>query len=407
MRRFLGENLFKAGVAAAWVAGGRFLGLGWTLAVIATLGIADYGVYAMAFALASLIAAPLDNAFLIRSMRESESRFKAERTTRALVGLILLIIGLAIFAQFFVAGFALAVAGSEMVFNAYKSRALRDGHPNVVMRLDTTRQTASILAASAYLFFSPAILGQPPSLEVACLIYLWPYAVVVVLSALTMSTTRPGIPGRPRELVVFWLDAFIIAAHMQGDILLLGMLVDSTITGYYSVASVLAAAVASVGQMYAQTFHEALREAKGNPAAGPGRKAVLFLATGLSLLVFVTGLVLLLTDLAPEVAVALMVLSLFVAVRFKSLIATTLLYLQGKDRQRVAGGFVAAVLKLALVAVMAVPLGATGAAIAAVAAEIVQAIWYSRAARMSEKSPDQQQAPELLAGPASVVKERA
>lgn len=403
MRRFLGENLFKTGVAAVWVAGGRLLGLAWTVAVIATLGIADYGVYAMAFALSSLIAAPLDNAFHVRALRETENRFAAERTGRALVGLVLVAAGLAIFAQFFVAGFALAVAGSEMVFNAYKSRSLRDGHPNIVMRLDTTRQTASIVAASAYLFLAPVILDQPPVLEVACLIYLWPYAVIVLLAALTMAKTRPAVPGRPRELVIFWVDAFIIAAHMQGDVLLLGLLVDSTVTGYYSVASVLAAAVASVGQMYAQTFHGALRAAKGNPAAGPGKKAVLALAGGLSLMVLLAGLVLLITGLAPQVAVALMILSLFVAVRFKSLIATTFLYLQGKDRQRVAGGSVAAALKLGLVAVLAFPLGAAGAAIAAVVAEIVQALWYSRAARMAaDTGGSQATEPEPLPEPAFV-----
>jgi O-antigen/teichoic acid export membrane protein len=386
VRRFLGDNLFKAGIAAVWVAGGRFLGLAWTVAVIATLGIADYGLYAMAFSLSSLIAAPLDNAFHVRSMREDESRFAAERTGRALVGVVLLAVGLAVFGQFFVAGFALAVAGGEMLFNACKSRALRDGNPNIVMRLDTARQAASIVVASAYLFLAPALLGSAPSLELACLIYLWPYAVVLVAAVLTTAGFRPGVPGRPKELLLFFVDALIIALHMQGDILLLGMLTDSTITGYYSVASVLAMAVASVGQMYAQTFHGPLREAGGNPAAGPGRKATMGLSAGLAGLVFLAGLVLLLTGLAPQIAVALMILSLFVAVRFTSLVMTTILYIQGKDRQRVAGGAVAAVFKLALVAVLAVPLGAAGAALAAVAAELVQAAWYFRAAHRAPHS---------------------
>ncbi|OFI37526.1 hypothetical protein BIU82_09395 [Arthrobacter sp. SW1] len=376
----MGENLLKAGIAAIWVAGGRFLGLAWTVAVIATLGISDYGLYAMAFSLSSLIAAPLDNAFHVRSMREGESRFAAERTGRALVGAVLLLAGLAVFGQFFVAGFALAVAGGEMLFNACKSRALRDGHPNIVMRLDTVRQTASIVVASAYLFLSQPLLGSAPTLETACLVYLWPYAVVLVAAAVTTAGTRPGVPGKPRELLLFFVDALIIALHMQGDILLLGILTDSTITGYYSVASVLAMAVASVGQMYAQTFHGPLREAGGNPAAGPGRKATFALSAGLAALVFLAGLVLLLTGLAPQIAVALMVLSLFVAVRFTSLVMTTILYIQGQDRQRVAGGAVAAVLKLLLVAALAVPLGAGGAALAAVVAEIVQAAWYFRAA---------------------------
>ena len=69
--------------------GSRGFGMLWTLALVSRLGVADYGKYAMAYAVYAMIGPPLDNPFAVRSVRESEERFLAERTTRYLIGVAL------------------------------------------------------------------------------------------------------------------------------------------------------------------------------------------------------------------------------------------------------------------------------------------------------------------------------
>ena len=125
------SHLTKALVAAMWTYGGRGIGLLWTLILIAKLGIGGYGQYAMAFALAAIAAAPVDNPFSVRAIRESESRFLSERSGRVLVGLTAMAAGVALIPVNYLAWFALLVGGGEIVFNAYKSRAFRDGDPHL------------------------------------------------------------------------------------------------------------------------------------------------------------------------------------------------------------------------------------------------------------------------------------
>ncbi|MBO1267708.1 polysaccharide biosynthesis C-terminal domain-containing protein [Arthrobacter cavernae] len=370
----ISQNLLKAGMAASWIVAGRVMGLAWTTAMIVSLGISDYGRYAMALSFAAIIAAPLDNPFLVRSLRSSDALFRAERTGRALLGIGLFLAGLLAYGQFFVAGFALMVAGGEIAFNAFKSEALRNGHPNIIMRWDVVRQAASVAGAAAVVYLVP---GR--NLELVCLAYLAPYLVVVALAGFSARQSRPGFPGRFKEWALLWSDALIVALHIQGDILLLGLLTDSTVAGYYSVASVVVMAVASFGQMYAHTFHEPLRMAGGHPAAGPRARSIVILSGLFGLMVLLAGLALLATGIAPDVATALIILSAFTVLRCVTLVMTTVLYVQNRDGHRVVGGGLAAFVKLGLIAALA-PLGAAGASLAAVAGEAVLAAWFGWAA---------------------------
>lgn len=373
IRRVLGANLLKAGSASAWIVVGRSLGLAWTTALIVNVGISDYGLYAMAFSFAAIIAAPLDNPFLVRSLRNSDAMHDSERAARALLGTCLLAAGCLLYAQFFALGFGLIVAGGEIAFNAFKSQSLRDGHPNIVMRWDVYRQAAAVGSGALAMWMLP-----DHSLESYCLAYLAPYVPVLLVSLVSVRGFRPAWPGKFREWILLWTDALIVALHIQGDILLLGLLTNNTVVGYYSVASIVVLAVASFAQMHVHTFHEALRAAGGHPSAGPGPRSIAAIAGVFAIMVGGAGWVLSITGLAPEVATPLMILGAFTAVRCVVMVMTTILYVQGRDRDRVLGGGVAVIIKLVLITVLA-PFGAAGAAVAASVAEAVLAVWYVRA----------------------------
>ena len=369
----MNANLVKAAVAAMWTYGGRGIGLLWTVALIAQLGIADYGHYAMAFALAAIIAAPLDHPFGVRSLRTSEADYLGERSTRVLVGLALIVVGLCLIEVNYIAWFALVVAGGEMTFNAYKSRALRDGHPNITQRLDTIRQAASILLASVYLFAVP-----DPSLHLASLLYISPYLVVAVAAVVQTRVARPRVPGSWREMSMLFSENLANAVYVQGDVLLLGYLTDSTIAGYYSVASVTAWAVAFIGQSFGHTFHEKLRLADGRVSAGPALKHTVGLACAAGTLLLTAGIVLIFTAAPAQIAWALIIMSAFVVMRVLNYVFTTVLYLQHRDRTRVVAAAVLAPLKMVLILCL-FPLGAVGAAIASVVTDAVLLVWFTRA----------------------------
>ncbi|MBY3791281.1 hypothetical protein HQP42_02670 [Rhodococcus fascians] len=366
-------NLLKAGVAALWTYGGRGIGLLWTIALIAKLGISDYGQYAMAFALAAILAAPLDHPFTVRSIRVAEREFLGERTTRVLTGTALIVAGLCLIPVSYIAWFALVIGGGELVFNAYKSQALRDGRPDFTQRMDTTRQATSIALATAYLFAAPE-----PTLVVASLLYAAPYFVIAVLSALRTRGAVPRLPGSWREMSMLFSENLANAVYIQGDVLLLGFLTDSTVAGYYSVASVTAWAVAFVGQAFGHTFHEKLRAADGSVTAGPALKHTTMLGCAAGSLLLAAGVVLFFTPASPQVAGALMVMSLFVVMRVLNHVFTTVLYLQHRDRTRVLAAATLAPLKMLLVLCL-FPLGAVGAAIASVITDAVLLVWFMRA----------------------------
>lgn len=366
-------NLLKAGIAALWTYGGRGIGLLWTVALIAKLGISDYGQYAMAFALTAILAAPLDHPFTVRSIRVTEREFLGERTTRVLAGAALIVAGLCLIPVSYIAWFALVIGGGELVFNAYKSQALRDGRPDLTQRMDTARQATSIALATAYLFVVPA-----PTLVVASLLYAAPYFVIAVLSALRTRGAAPRVPGSWREMSMLFSENLANAVYIQGDVLLLGFLTDSTIAGYYSVASVTAWAVAFVGQAFGHTFHEKLRAADGSVGAGPALKHTTILGCAAGSLLLAAGVVLFFTPASPQVAGALMVMSLFVVMRVLNHVFTTVLYLQHRDRTRVLAAATLAPLKMLLVLCL-FPLGAIGAAIASVITDAVLLVWFMRA----------------------------
>lgn len=376
-----GGNLRRAGIAGGWIIGGRLLGLGWTAALVAILGIGQYGTYAIAFALAATVAAPLDNPFGVRSLRVSTDRFLSERSARAILGMLLVIAGALLYAEVFLVGFALIVAGGEIAFNAVKSAALRDGYPNVVQRMDVVRQFASIVLGLGCL-----VLIHGSGLALACAFYLAPYLVVIVIAAARTIRARPVLPAPPREVAILFVDALALAGYIQGDVLLLGALAGPIVAGVYSLASLVALAAASLAQMYAQTFHERLRAASGHHSAGPATRTTALLGIVLGAGVAAVGGIVLASGLNSALGLTLLVMSVFTALRSATMVAQTILYVRGGDTRRVAGAVVVTIIKLILIAVL-FRLGAVGAALACVAAELLLVAWFTRLAYHDQRSP--------------------
>lgn len=194
---------------------------------------------------------------------ESEERFVAERASRFLVGLTLVAAGTALVGVSYIAWFGLTVAGGEIAYKSYSSRFARDGKADRVWRLDSIRQVVSVALACVYL------LGRPPDAARRQRPYVAPYYVILVLAGLAARGHRPQLPGPPRLTLALGGEMLGTALYLQGDVLLLGFLTDSTTAGYYTLCWTVAAALAAVGQSFGMTYHEPLRLSGGKLESGP------------------------------------------------------------------------------------------------------------------------------------------
>jgi len=365
------RNVIKTIVAVLWIYGGRGVGMLWTLALISRLGVGDYGLYGIAFALAAVIGPPLDNPYVVRSMRESEEKFVTERASRFLLGLGLVAVGTALFPVNYIAWFGLTVAGGEIAFKSYSSRFARDGHADRVWRLDSIRQIASVAMAVAYLF-----AVKDPSLLVASMFYVAPYFVILVLAAIAARGHRPALPGPPRLTLALIGEMGGTALYLQGDVLLLGFLTDSTTAGYYTLCWTVAAALAAVGQSFGMTYHEPLRLSGGRISSGPPLRLTLTVGFVSCALVALLGVVLLLSPAPTELAVAMLIMSLFTGMRTMISVFQVVLYAQRRDLTRLAANLGLVPVKLGAVVLLAGPLGAVGAALSSVGADAILLVIY-------------------------------
>jgi hypothetical protein len=367
------RNIAKTLLALAWIYGGRGLGLLWTLVMIHQLGVDDYGQYGMAVALNAIVGPSLDNSFSVRAIRESEERFLRERATRFLVALTLMVLGVSLVGEIYFVGFGLIVAGGEIALNVVKSRSARDGHPDRVYRMDTARQFTGIGMGTAYLYLMPGatLLG-------ASLAYCTPYAVIIVLAAFAAGRHRPGLPGPPRLMAALTGEMLGTAAYLQGDVLLLGALTNSTTVGYYTLTWVAAAAVAAAGQSFGMTYHEPLRQANGDVSAGPPLRNTLGIAAIGGTLIFLIGVGLLVSPAPTELAVAMMVMSGFATLRIVVSVFQVILYTQRRDVMRLTAAIALVPFKLGLLALLSF-LGAIGAAISSTVTDAVLLLVFTYA----------------------------
>lgn len=375
------RSFLHLGVASGWMIAGRATGLLWTVLLIGALGVGDFGAYAAAYALAAIVSAPIENIFLVRCVRVDDEQFRAERTSRMLIGLSLAVVGGACYAWSFFVGFALLVAGGEMVFNAYKSLAMRDGRPAAIMRLDAIRQICSILLAAGYLLLA----GRGATLEATGLVYLLPYAVVIAMTIRVCRGWGPRAFGHRRENAALVIDALVLSIYLQGDILLLRVLADDHVVGVYSFASQLALAASTIGQLYGQQFAASLRAAGGSTAAGPRGRPTVVLGAVLVLGAYVVAGVLLAIPHYHAMGLTLLVLAPFAGLRAVTNVWVTVLYVRGVDSARIAVSAIALAVRLGvLVALVACRVdGAMAAAIAAVMGEVLLVAFFARLMRIS------------------------
>jgi O-antigen/teichoic acid export membrane protein len=363
----------KTFIAMMWLGGTRGLGLLWTLVLIHKLGIGSYGLYGMAAAITGLVGPALDNAFNVRAIRESEERFVAERTARYLLAVALVTLGLVLIPSVYFVGFGLIVAGGENAFNVLKSRLVRDGHPDKASRIDTLKQATSVVAGCVYL-----VAAHAPTLLTASLMYCTPYAVAVVLGAVIVRKYRPAIPGPPRLIAALTGEMLGTMAYLQADVLLLAWLTNTTVVGYYTLSGMVVVSVISVGQAFATTYHEPLRHAEGALSAGPPLRYTLGLAAAGGILVFLIGLGLLISPAPTQLAVTMMIMSGFAALRIVSWIFQVILYNQRRDLLRFTAAVALVPLKFGLLAALA-SLGAVGAAISSTVGDAVLLLVFTLA----------------------------
>ncbi|MET0452052.1 MAG: hypothetical protein ABW137_09450 [Mycobacterium sp.] len=379
------SHVFRAAVASFWNYSSRVVGLGWTALLIARLGIADYGQYAMAVAAAAIVNAAIDNAFYVRSLRIDQDRYERERCARVLFGSVVAIAGIACFLEWYIAGFAIIVAAGELMFNTFKSQYLRVSRPDIAMRFDAVRQLVSIgLAAGAIVFFDA-------NLHEATWLYVVPYLLIWLVCLRYVPGRKPAVPGGVREISLLSTEAFAAAVYAQGDLLVLGAIGGDRIAGYYSVALVTALAISMIGQNFANTYIEALREAKGHRSSAPPVAHIIRAALVTGAAMAAIGIGILIWGGANEVGIIALIMSLWVFARTINHIFIVILFLQHADALRVRATVVSAVVKMAFVVPAVHLMGAYGAAISCVVCELALLAWYRHVIFGANDEPSQEE----------------
>jgi O-antigen/teichoic acid export membrane protein len=351
--------------------GARGVGLLWMLAITARLGIGEYGLYSMAFAVASILAITLNQPYGVRSVREPEEDFVRERCGRYLLGLALLVVGQAFLPVNFLAWFGLTVGGGELMMRSLLARAVREGHLDRSWKFDGARQVASVAMGCIYLF-----VVEQPTLLGACLLYAAPYFFAAVLTGYVVRGHRPQLPGSPKLIAALCGEMLGTTIYLQGDVLLLGWLTNTEVVGYYSITFVLASAVAVIGQSYGGTYAASLRENKGALSAGPPLRTTLTLGIAGGIAILLVGVGLLLAPVPHELAVAMMIMAGYCAMMTILMTFQAILYAQHRDRMRFAAAMAMVPVKFGALVALA-PLGAVGAAIASTGTAAILMVIYS------------------------------
>jgi O-antigen/teichoic acid export membrane protein len=368
----------KTLVSLMFVYGGRAAGLLWTLAMIHQLGIGQYGLYSLGFAVTSVLGQTLNNPYVVRAAREPEEDFVRERMSRYLLGVGLMVLAQVFLPINYILWFGILAAGGELCVGAYKARALREGDPHLTSRIDTSRQVGSVVAGCGYLFGASLFSTGGPTLFWASVAYCVPYVVIAVLAWFTVRGHRPQLPGPPKTILVLSGEMLGMAAFLQGDVLLLGWLTDTTVVGYYNLTWVLASAIGYVGQAFGATYTQPLRDSGGDVKTGPPLRltAVIGLAGGL--IVLIVGIVLLFTPVPRQLAIAMIIMAAYAAFRTIIMVFTFILYAQRRDVIRLTSMIGLVPLKFGLLAALS-SLGAIGAAIATSVSDAVLLVIFTLA----------------------------
>ena len=259
--------------ASGWMYSSRALVFVWALLITHTFNIETYGLYAMAFAAGSLIGVPLDSYFTTRGPRVTREVFLRERTTRAIFGFALIVLGVIAWPFSIIAGFAVIKAGSDVAFQASRSSLIRDGQPDRAQRADAIRQVLGMALGSSYL-----LLAHHPDLRLGAALYLTGTALPVLLGLQAMVHARPSFPEINTRSFVILAESALGVAYVQCGVILLGALGHMGEAGYYSFGSQLVWSLAALGQSFGTTFHGSLRASHGDISGGPQLRTAVWLS---------------------------------------------------------------------------------------------------------------------------------
>lgn len=359
--------------ASGWMYSSRALVFGWALLLTHQFGIAEYGLYAMAFATGAVIGVPLDSYFTTRGPRVGTEVFLRERTTRALFGAGLVVVGILLWPVSFVAGFAVVKAGSDVAFQASRSSLIRNGQPDKAQQADAVRQVIGLALGSAYL-----LIAASPALPVAAALYLAGSALPIALGIQALTHARPSLPEMSGRSALILGESIGGVAYVHADVILLGMLASHESAGYYSFGATIVWSLAALGQSFGTTFHEGLRNARGDVTAGPPLSTALLLSAATGVFVALLSLGLWGLGFDDVLWITFAALAPVSFLRTLSSVSTVVLVLQHRDRFRLLVTAVSVSLKIGLILLLA-ELGGPGAALAFLASDLVMSGSYAYA----------------------------
>ncbi|TXL57525.1 hypothetical protein FHP06_14235 [Aeromicrobium terrae] len=365
------SNLRRTVHASAWMYSSRGLLFAWALLLTHQFGIGHYGTFAMAFAVGALIGTPIDAYFTIRAPRVSQGVFDGERTTRVFIGLGLAFLGWLLWPFTFVGGFAVGKAGIDVCFQASRSPLIRAGHPDRAQRADAVRQVVGIVLGTAYVLLFPGAI-----IEVAALVYLAGCASPILSgigNLVVHPPVRPELTSRTAALLGESLGG---VAYGQAGVILLGILSSTEDAGYYSFGLTLVLSLSALGQSFAFTFHEGLRESGGAVGSGPPVRTALLLSLSTGLAVAVTSVGLWIAGFDEALWLTFAWLAPVSFMRTLSSVSTVVLSMQHRDLFRLKVTIVSLVVKVGLIAVLS-SYGAPGAAAAFLAADTIMSVAYA------------------------------
>jgi O-antigen/teichoic acid export membrane protein len=366
-----GSRVARTLKASGWMYSSRALVFVWALLITHTFGIETYGLYAMAFAAGSLLGVPLDSYFTTRGPRVDREVFLRERTTRAIFGFSLIMVGVIAWPFSILAGFAVIKAGSDVAFQASRSSLIRDGQPDRAQRADAIRQVLGMALGSTYL-----LLAQQPDLRLGAALYLTGTALPVLLGLQAMVHARPSLPEINTRSFVILTESALGVAYVHCGVLLLGSLGHVGEAGYYSFGATLVWSLAALGQSFGTTFHGDLRAAHGNVNSGPPLHTALWLSAATATVLAAVAIGLWVGGFDSTLWVTFAVLAPVSFLRTMSSVATVVLVLQHRDRFRLSVTIVSLAIKAGVIFLLS-DLGGPGAAIAFLLADLVMSGAYS------------------------------
>lgn len=359
------SNIRRTAQASGWIYSSRALLLGWALLLTYDFGIAEYGIFAIAFAVGAIIFTPIDSYFTIRTPRVSDEIFDGERTTRVLIGLGLVFLGWALWPFTFLGGFAVGKAGVDVCFQASRSPLIRDGHPDRAQRADAVRQMFGIALGTAYILFYPGAI-----LEVAALVYLAGCASPILIGIRNLVVHEPIRPELTPRTASIVAESIGGVAYGQAGVVLLGLLASSTQAGYYSFGLTVLMSLSALGQSFAYTFHQDLRHARGDVSAGPPLRTAALLSAGTGLVMAVVAVGLWWAGFESALWLTFAWLAPVAFLRTLSSVSTVVLTMQHRDLLRLKVTAISLLVKVGLL----VPLASKGGPGAAAAFLVADAI---------------------------------